>query len=728
MKGTWVLAVFVAAVLVFGPLLGNAYAANEKTAEEICANKKSGPWAVVCDALAQGNTNEVCDGVDNDGDGSIDEGFSNLGEACSVGVGACQSTGTFVCSADGFGTECSAVAGTPSAELCDGADNDCDGTTDEDFADLNQFCTGGDGVCMSGGIKVCSVDGTGTVCSAIPETPSAEVCDYLDNDCDGETDEDLLALDTSCGSCFTDCTVIFDRPNAFGVCDSSVTPTCQMQCDPSFLDADGDPTNGCESSINLDAIHVSETTGTDSALCGDNSDPCRTISFGLTRAASTGKTEVHVASGLYQETVTLVNGIDVRGGYNPVSWTHDPTINVSIIQGNTVGLHKKTIIANLISSPTLVDGFAIFGQNNPSGNSYAVWIKDSTDNLEISNNKIFAGRGGDGSLGLRGLDGSDGANGNSGLAGFQNTDNTQINQGGTGGSLVCGGQNVSGGNGGTTRGPFVFNAETSTDGANGAGSAGGFGGDAGDNPELQPGPTCLLPTRPIDGFHGANGANGANGAGGSACTSPSGSVVGNEWVGGVGGNGQDGANGSGGGGGGAGSGSESTFDNTVRFGGSGAGGGSGACGGENGSQGTAGGGSFGIFVVFNASPISVPSINNNQIYLGSGGAGGHGGNGGVGGQGGIGGAGGSAVFCSGIGGNGANGGDGGHGGGAGGSCGGASYGIYSHGQGAANLGSWSSGNIFFTIGTPGPGGSGGLSLAGPGANGQAGAQSNTNFP
>ncbi|MFZ8804381.1 MAG: MopE-related protein, partial [Candidatus Calescibacterium sp.] len=41
-------------------------------------------------------------------------------------------TGQYVCKADGSGTQCNAVAGAPTTEICDGKDNDCDGERDED--------------------------------------------------------------------------------------------------------------------------------------------------------------------------------------------------------------------------------------------------------------------------------------------------------------------------------------------------------------------------------------------------------------------------------------------------------------------------------------------------------------------------------------------------------------------------------------------------------------------
>ncbi len=48
-----------------------------------------------------------------------------------MGVGACYAAGNLVCSADQSGTVCDAAPGTPTAEICDTLDNDCDGSTDE---------------------------------------------------------------------------------------------------------------------------------------------------------------------------------------------------------------------------------------------------------------------------------------------------------------------------------------------------------------------------------------------------------------------------------------------------------------------------------------------------------------------------------------------------------------------------------------------------------------------
>lgn len=74
---------------------------------------------------------ERCDGVDNDGDDEVDEDWPELGERCGerAGVGECVE-GTWACSGDGLRVVCEGGV-LPSKELCDGKDNDCDGSVDE---------------------------------------------------------------------------------------------------------------------------------------------------------------------------------------------------------------------------------------------------------------------------------------------------------------------------------------------------------------------------------------------------------------------------------------------------------------------------------------------------------------------------------------------------------------------------------------------------------------------
>jgi hypothetical protein len=147
-----------------------------------------------CDPM-EGAQEELCDGKDNDCDGKADNGFP-VGLPCTAGLGQCADEGIVICLADGSGTTCSAETGKPHAELCDGKDNDCDSKTDEDFP-LGKPCSVGIGQCTALGTLVCKADGLDTACSAQPFPAFPEFCDGKDNDCDGKTDEELG--NTTCG-------------------------------------------------------------------------------------------------------------------------------------------------------------------------------------------------------------------------------------------------------------------------------------------------------------------------------------------------------------------------------------------------------------------------------------------------------------------------------------------------------------------------------------------------
>ena len=81
------------------------------------------------------------------------------GPAGTADVGACRS-GLETCSAGGLGACVGQV--TPGAETCNGADDDCNGLTDEPYTDKGAPCSAGTGICLASGVRICRADGTGS--------------------------------------------------------------------------------------------------------------------------------------------------------------------------------------------------------------------------------------------------------------------------------------------------------------------------------------------------------------------------------------------------------------------------------------------------------------------------------------------------------------------------------------------------------------------------------------
>jgi hypothetical protein len=168
------------------------------------------------------DADELCDGKDNNCNDQTDEGFG-LGApcgtgACAGGVIECLTLSSTICSTAAEGSN----PATFDTEVCNGVDDDCDGDIDEGFG-IGSPC--GLGIC-EGGVIECDTEST-TICSTLfggsnQKQLPLEYCNGLDDTCDGKTpaqeadaDEDTFRICD--GDCDDDMPTV--NPDAIEVCD-----------------------------------------------------------------------------------------------------------------------------------------------------------------------------------------------------------------------------------------------------------------------------------------------------------------------------------------------------------------------------------------------------------------------------------------------------------------------------------------------------------------------------
>jgi hypothetical protein len=205
---------------------------------------------------------EICDGIDNDCDGDVDEGLATeCTTICGAGVRQCFS-GSFICTAP-----------LPTDETCDGFDNDCDGLVDEGLtcqcseSQVGSLFPCGEAPLTCGqGYKTCSCsDGKCTLtdcfslcfhiesspCNPLEGSPTNEVCNNFDDNCNQVIDEGLIAdcYDGPAGSegsglCrggTTECS-----GGSWSPCDGQILPSVTDTCNGADDDCDGIVDNGKE--------------------------------------------------------------------------------------------------------------------------------------------------------------------------------------------------------------------------------------------------------------------------------------------------------------------------------------------------------------------------------------------------------------------------------------------------------------------------------------------------
>jgi hypothetical protein len=802
---------------------------------------------------------EVCDGRDNDLDGEVDEEFRDTrgvyftAQHCGSCNRACSPDDHSVamtCEVDDSGARCVA------SECVSGYEIDEDGDCVPRFGWLCAACTttsqcgrfesagcfwiGGeqrcsfacqeDSDCPSGyacsGEELCApkqgscrcgpgdtfemacshtLEG-GQVCPGVqrcedgvlaPCTVAEEICDGLDNDCNGVVDDPFLGplgtynLDPRhCGGCGVDCTT-GPQPEYAVTCGGPVTsPVCALLCPDSAdgittgdaLDADLNPSNGCECTVNNADDQPEATRGGD-AIVDENCDgadgiaqssyyvapwgttgatgspiqPLSSIAEAVASAAASLTTlfprpDIYVAAGTYEETLLLqdLEGLRILGGYRPDFLYRNATAYPTVLSAPAYDTAGAVAGAALVvrscgkKENVLFEGFALRGASAPGPLLPAIgaFVSDGGRRLTLRGLVVHSGDAGSGFRGAHGEAGpspsSPGGDGDQPRAAVEGSNHNCIASsansvtGGGGSSFSCGGIATNGGSGGSSSCP-EGDGSTQASGSSGSGSPSGSGGDGGsdcrgpiDFTSGCPGYLCcgladfLVPSQYEVAQDGSAGGNGSAGSGGLGCTDARGTLtIAGAWSGALGASGTFGSPGAGGGGGGGGGGARIDWyaydcEFADGLGGGGGGGGAGGCGGSGGTSGTSGAPSIG-FVVVSGSGAGAVTIEDCQIHTGSGGRGGEGGNGGLPGKGSPGGEGGAlepqqqitpTLAGTSSGGHGGQGGDGGGGGGGGGGCGGAVVGIWTLGISQSIAQAYDAANEF-SLGTAGGAGNGG---------------------
>ena len=136
--------------------------------------------------------------------------------------------------------QCFGAIGTPgmNPEICDGRDNDCDNQFDEGLPAMGSCGATDVGECAFGGLMC--VGGVPTCLGAVG--PRLEVCDALDQDCDGNPSNGFnLATDPrNCGACNMVCNLAHATEGCAGGACTIAT------CDPGWHNANGLRGDGCE--------------------------------------------------------------------------------------------------------------------------------------------------------------------------------------------------------------------------------------------------------------------------------------------------------------------------------------------------------------------------------------------------------------------------------------------------------------------------------------------------
>jgi hypothetical protein len=199
---------------------------------------------------------------------------ANEGCTCTPGAtracadpGVCAA-GTQTCIGAGSSATWGACSITPVSEACDGRDEDCDGTADDGFAcprGDTRACTGSCGGVSYSGTQTCRSD-----CAGWGVCGGAEVCNGCDDDLDGSPDDGFACVRGSTQGCSTSCGTSGTQTCAgdcsgFGAC-RAATESCNF-CDDV---GDGGDDRGYTSTRTVNAACASVTLASGASCSAEN--------------------------------------------------------------------------------------------------------------------------------------------------------------------------------------------------------------------------------------------------------------------------------------------------------------------------------------------------------------------------------------------------------------------------------------------------------------------------